>query len=215
MTELNFDLKDYTEVRDRLFFRVNRLHENEEVLEDTPYVCYADLALTFHILVAKLEDGKVLSIKITDEIFSNFDVSLDQLQEDAMTNSAKLFPATIKTMYNAMKDILVLLNKDGEELVEAPEDADLLVVTNENISYGAAALFYPEMMEKLGEKLGNFFILPSSVHEMLVIPDNGWFSPSALCEMVADVNRMCVSPDERLTDRAYHYNAQKKLFSPC
>ena len=87
------------------------------------------------------------------------------------------------------------------------------VVTNQQRIDGAGALFYPEVMDNLGELLGqDYFILPSSIHEMLVLPDNGEVSADELSMMVTEVNATQVAPTERLTNDVYHFDTKDHVF---
>ena len=68
-------------------------------------------------------------------------------------------------------------------------------------------------MENMGELLGNdFFILPSSIHEMLILPDDGQVDAEMLKDMVKEVNATQVAPEERLTDDVYHYDTKDHVF---
>lgn len=79
--------------------------------------------------------------------------------------------------------------------------------------HGATVLFYPGMMETLAKIFkGNYFILPSSIHECITIPDNGDFTYEGLKEMVATINHTQVEPKDRLTDEVYYYDVVKREF---
>ena len=68
-------------------------------------------------------------------------------------------------------------------------------------------------MEKASERVGgSFFILPSSIHEILIIPDNGNFDLKTLENMVREVNATTVNPADKLTDSVYHYDSNNKVF---
>ena len=100
-----------------------------------------------------------------------------------------------------------------ERMDEANQDNPLIVVTNETGIDGAAAVFYPGVMDQLGEEIkGDFFILPSSVHEIIVAPDDGRLSYSELKEMVTEINETQVAPEDRLTDEVYHYDTRDHVF---
>ena len=75
----------------------------------------------------------------------------------------------------------------------------MFIVTNSQTVDGAGVIFYPEVMDQIGEGFqGDFFILPSSTHETLVIPDNGAFDYRVLEDMVQTINENEVAPEERL-----------------
>ena len=78
---------------------------------------------------------------------------------------------------------------------------------------GAGVLAYQNFMDQAAEKLGgDFFVLPSSIHEILLIPDNGEMVVEELKSMVHEVNLTQVKPEERLTDSVYHYDSKNHIF---
>ena len=88
-----------------------------------------------------------------------------------------------------------------------------LVLTNEQALYGAGSLFYPQMMDQIADRMGsNYFVLPSSIHETLILVDNGDVDREALESMVQEINGMAVAPEDRLSDHVYHYDAEEHIF---
>ena len=80
------------------------------------------------------------------------------------------------------------------------------MITNRESSDGAAALLYPGMMDRAAETLGdNFYILPSSRHEVILVPPDMIQSYRDLEDMVHQVNESQVAPEDRLSDHVYHY----------
>ena len=85
----------------------------------------------------------------------------------------------------------------------------MLVVSNEIRTAGASAIFYPDVLDQVAEKAGgNFFILPSSTEEVLVLPDNGRMNYRELDAMVCEVNDAQVAECEQLGNHVYHYDAE-------
>ena len=72
----------------------------------------------------------------------------------------------------------------------APEDiGSMYVLTNTSGSLGAAALFYPDVKDKAAELLGSdYYILPSSVHEVILVPESPGINAAELCDMVKQAN---------------------------
>jgi hypothetical protein len=96
---------------------------------------------------------------------------------------------------------------------DAPEDT-LLVLTTEDGRLGASVLFYPGMKEKIGEIVGkDYFVLPSSIHEVLIMPDNGQMSPMELAKMVKEINDNEVSPQDLLCSRVLRFRADTQELS--
>ena len=77
----------------------------------------------------------------------------------------------------------------------------------------AGVLAYQNFMDQAAERAGgDFFILPSSIHEILIVPDNGEMGLKDLEAMVKEVNATQVAPADKLTDSVYHYDSQAKIF---
>ena len=230
-------LTQYEEAKKHLFMRVSNADKNVQVLEGVPFVEREDLAITFHIAVEETEAGRASAI-VTNRMMETYGVTRNQLYEDALANSPVIAPVKI----NNLGELLGRMTVDGmkemgaseeeireakERMDEANQDNPLIVVTNETGIDGAAAVFYPGVMDQLGEEIkGDFFILPSSVHEIivapddgrlshsepLVVPDNGRISCHELKAMVMAINEKEVAPEDRLTDEVYHYDTRDHVF---
>lgn len=216
-------LTQYDEAKKHLFMRVSNIEENLQVLGSVPYVERADLAITFHIAVEENEAGRASAI-VTNQMMETYGVTRNQLYKDALANSPVIAPARI----NNLGELLGRMTLDGmremgaseeeireakERMDEANQDNPLIVVTNETGIDGAAAVFYTGVMDQLGEEIkGDFFILPSSVHEIIVAPDDGRLSYPELKEMVTEINETQVAPADRLTDEVYHYDTRDRIF---
>ena len=107
-----------------------------------------------------------------------------------------------KELADMMKDMMI--QNLQESMRGKPH---MYVLTNEQKTNGATALFYPEIQKEIADKLhGEYFVLPSSIHEVLIVPDTGEWDYHVLKEMVRDVNGTHVAPDEILTGQVYAYD---------
>lgn len=132
-------------------------------------------------------------------------ISGEALYEQALKNTEHLFKPE---MYN-MCDILF-----GDE--EEMESKELLpyeqyVLSNDAKLNGATVMLYPNLLQEIGEATkSNFFILPSSVHELILIKDNGEMSAEEFQRMVMEINRTQVAPEEVLSDEVYSYDYREQ-----
>ncbi|MBR5047447.1 MAG: hypothetical protein IKX76_04350 [Eubacterium sp.] len=197
-------LNDYETMRDSVVFRLVNYEKNAEVLEDCPHVRRHDLALTFRSLV-NYDETAVSTALITNEQMEDWGVSLADLMEDAARNTRKLFPPRIY-------DLNRLLDHSEE-----PEDmTGVYVATNRQMLYGAVVLFYQDVLEEFARKTGaGFYVMPSSVHEVLLVPDMEDYDPEILCCMVREVNETIVSEDEILSDSVYYYDPEEGKLARC
>ena len=216
-------LTQYKEAKKHLFMRVSNIEENLQVLGRVPYVERADLAITFHIVVEENEAGRASAI-VTNSMMENFGVTRNQLYKDALENSSFIAPVMIDNLGELVGSMEIEemeargaseeeIRKAEERIYVESQYNPMFVVTNETLLYGGSAIFYPGVMDQLGEVLnGDFFILPSSVHETLVVPDNGRISCHELKAMVMAINEKEVAPEDRLTDEVYHYDTRDHVF---
>jgi hypothetical protein len=99
-----------------------------------------------------------------------------------------------------------------ESPLESQKNQYMYVMTNKWKNFGASAVFDPEALQKAAEAIGgtDFFILPSSVHELMIVPDNGEMDYRELCGMVREVNQNEVDPKDFLSDRVQYYDRGTK-----
>lgn len=143
--------------------------------------------------------------KIDTALTESWGVPADQVLRDAWQN-------TIDTSPSRQISVLdFLLSTGAIGIDEQQEQGPMLwAVTNDRKWFGASALLYPGVMDELGKKLGNFYILPSSCHEVLVLPELQKMEVKEMEELVQQVNRTQVKQREWLSDRVYHYDAYEK-----
>lgn len=213
---------DFDSAREMLFIRVNNLESNAEYLKQIPHTIVEDMAITYYLVVSRDEHG-ISSAPITNDILEKYGVSKEELHQTALENSAKIFPAKLMDLNAMMREEtearLREMEFSEEEIEDAleqfPKSIDGLttVVTNDVKINGAAVIFYPEIMDELAKQAGgDYFILPSSVNEVLIMPDNGSMSYQELQEMVTSINATEVAPYEKLTDQVYHYDPIDRVF---
>lgn len=225
------DMFDFEQVKDSIVFRVVGAEENQSRIQNMPHRIEHDMALIYQIMMQKTEYG-MASIQITNDLMGTLGVDETTLHEVAMKNTPREFPMTFQSMNEVIKEIMrkdfmginldELSDEDGmksflealfeEGMADMEQDAPpMYVLTNESKLNGAAVLFYPEIQEKIAEQLGgDYFVLPSSVHEVLIVPDQGILEYQELKGMVNDVNNTQVPPDEVLTGEVYSYDKESR-----
>ena len=73
---------------------------------------------------------------------------------------------------------------------------------------GASAILYPNTLKGLYNKIGSFYILPSSIHEVICVPDKN-ANLEVLKSTVKDANKTVVSQEEKLSDNVYYFNGEE------
>lgn len=202
---------DYEAAKDHLFVRVANKEANADVLAGMPHKEVEDLAITYHVLVNHDQNG-IASAPVTDDLLRHYGVTAEQLHEDAIANSQRMLPAQLDSMQNMLFGMMT--PEASDTLRDEPYPGSTMLVLTNNVQLnGAAALFYPGVMDQAAERLGgDFIVLPSSTHEVIMIPADGMTDFRSLEQMVKDINRSQVAPEERLSDHVYHYDAKERLF---
>lgn len=207
--EYNTSLFDnYETIKKNLFIRVCGVEENKEMLQQIPHKQIENLAITYHIMVKVGEEG-MSSAMVTNNIMKEFGLTPEQLDEDALKNAPDLLPARVDSMQNVMSE---LMDVDMESM-GMQNTPSMVIVTNSFGINGASALFYPGVMEKVGEMLhGNYYVLPSSIHEVIAVPVSYGSNYRHLENMVSEINEMTVAPEDRLSNNVYRYDTKAKIF---
>ena len=201
-------LEDYDRMKDALTIDLVPVAGNEEKLAQIPHKNVEDMALVYRFEEESSVYGTA-SILVTNEMLAVYDITADQLHEDAMKAAVQNRPAKLHNMNDVMRDMM----GDMSGLVPMNEPSPLWVATVEGGQNGAGVIQYPGFLDQAAEALGgDFYVLPSSVHEVLLVADDGSMELSYLEEMVRSVNETEVSPAERLSDNVYHYDSEAHIF---
>lgn len=205
-------LTDYEQMKDKLAMEVVAADRNADLLAKVPHQEMEDMAVVYRFVMESDENGRA-SILVSNDLLDKMGVTPEQLHADALENAPELRPAVIKGMSEVMMD---MMGEDAHEMFgidEFPQDEMMYVATVPDKISGAGVIAYQEFMDQAAEKLGgDFYILPSSIHEILLVKDDGNVDFKDLKAMVEDVNATQVAPEEKLTDSVYHYDSKEHIF---
>ena len=197
---------NFSKVKTRICAKLISRERNRNLLKTVPYHEFLDLAVVYFVSVKEMDFASIL---IHDNLLERWGVTEEELYSCAMQNTPLLFPENILPMSEVLKDMLSV-EAMPEEAFAVIEDT-IYVATNQSKIFGAAVLLYPRFLEHEAEALGrNFYIIPSSVHEVLIIPaEKIEQDADELLEMVKEVNTTQVSDEEVLSDNVYYYDREK------
>ena len=130
----------------------------------------------------------------------------------AMRSAVRLLPAEFCSLPDMIRRITGI---EVEAIRGMQRECQMYVLTNSSKIQGAACMFYPHVLEMIGEILKeDFYILPSSIHEVILVPSDRIDNPSDLFTMVEDANRTVVALGDILSDSVYYYNREKNQIVP-
>ena len=207
-------LTDYEQMKDKLAMEVVSTETNQEMLANVPHKEMEDMSVVYRFVLDSNDEGRA-SILATNNMIEAMGVTPEQLHADALENAPKIRPAEITGMSEVMAQMVGREQAEMMGIVPVdPKDEQMFVASVPDKVHGAGILAYQDFMEQASERIGggSFYVLPSSVHEVLIIPDNGQMSLQDLEAMVKEVNATQVAPQDRLTDSVYHYDADAKVF---
>lgn len=191
-------IADYENAKHNVCFKLVNTDRNKGMLGDVPHREFLNLSAVYYVRLDWPGDGEA-SVKVTDSLMSNWGVTEEELWERAFENTQRIYPADIETLESVIGAFF------GKEEI-TPTGQGMIVVSNNAKKYGAGVIFYDGVLSELTERLGDrIFILPSSVHETIVLSDDGNLGAGALAEMVKSVNSTQVSEQEYLSDSVYRY----------
>ena len=212
---IDFDIKqfmNYEYIKKKLVLKMVNTEKNRELLQEIPHVNYLDLSMIFQIILTidGCEDNA--TITVTNQHQKMWDVDLDELVFTAKRNTQKMFPSTLNTLYSMLTE-LMNLGKDTDILDDISE---MYIVTNSKKMNGATAIVYKDVLRNFANKLGrNYYILPSSINELILLPDDGYLEPYELKNIVCGVNASEIDADEFLSDSVYYYDKEQDVLSVC
>lgn len=213
--EAEFDLsffKEFAKVRERIVFQLVNFERNAELFQEVPYVRTLDLAMVFLCRVEHPSYGNV-NIMIRDTHLKLWGTDVVALYERAMANTPRLLPCELKSMGELLSEIGQddLADISNELIISEENDPGMYVLSNYLHCHGAACMMYRGILSKFAMACGSdFYIIPSSVHEVILIPVKKMLSHSAMNEVVGQVNRTQVASEEVLADTVYFYSRKLK-----
>lgn len=194
-------LTDWERVKDNVVCRVVSKSLNEKLLEEAPHEDFLDLAVIYTIVLGEFGDS-IATVVIKNPHLEKFGITQEELAEISRKNTPTVTPHRL----SSLNQILSEIDDSFDELPEGP----MLIATNTKRTYGASAFLDKEFLAKSAERLGEkFFILPSSIHELMFVRDDDQFTAEELKGLVTEVNDTQVAEKEILSYSVYQYNNGK------
>ena len=213
-------LTNYGYVKSHLGLQVINMEENRELLKEIPYTQIADLALVYRVF----EDKNTCAL-INNKMLKSYGISREQLHSDAMLHVQREKPCYIREMREVMKDIIEtnLLEADipEEEKKEMQKMLDgienelpiQLYVARIDGVYGASVIARPDFFEEATRIMGgDFYVIPSSMHEVIILKDLHRGDIRELEETIWEVNTLKVAKEDFLSNNLYHYDSNNQIF---
>lgn len=211
---------DYSKVRERICYKVISKERNQDLLKKIPHVEYLDLAIVFFYSLEATE-VKGASVLIKNSHLSMWQTDVETLVRDAVHNTPRIFEATVRSMKDVLINMMEMDSVDNENDINMDELYDSMetvknsmhVITNKCGVFGASVLLYSDFSKLFPVPEKDYYILPSSIHELIILPAEDIHDVGELKRMVVEVNCTQVPVCDILSDNVYHYSYKENDIS--
>lgn len=205
------NLANFEALKEKVCYRLVNYESNRELLKTVPFKRFCDLAVIFYLYIGNYE-GNMMTVLIYKGHMEAWGTDIDTLYRLAGENTSRIFPSVLRPMEEVIKDILKRSSKgrleEGmiEQTFERGGKPQLYVLSNQRGVNGASVILYDGVLKACAKSLGSdFIILPSSIHEVLLLPCEEDMDAAELASMVGQINESEVAPEEVLSGNVYRY----------
>lgn len=229
------EFKKFESVKHKIVYKLINYEKNKELLQEVPYKKFLDLAIVFYCLIKseKIKHATILiynnhmeywgtnvnqlyeiADKNTSIALPCIYKSMDNVMKNFLTDSPIIEPkytnnSNMKSQADFSSNVeysQTISKQITDEILSSSNVIPMYVITNYDKTYGAATMLYPKFLREIARQLkDNLYILPSSIHECIIIPTSNENNKTKLEEMVTEINETNVSPDEVLSNHVYVY----------
>lgn len=186
---------EYPEMKEQIYYRLVSREKNTELLEQIPWVPWLDLALVFYLRIPEHIIKNATALIHTAHM-EHWGLTLGELYRNAAENMKKL---TVM-----LKPMEAFLEGYGPGNV----NSGMYVLGMEKKEFGAAAIVSSEVQKMCCERMGeDYYILPSSIHELILLPVSMADGRKGLEQLVREVNACCVKEEDYLGAHVYRYSS--------
>jgi len=206
-------------VKKRIIYRLLSYEKNKKLLEKIPHIKYLDLAVTYYCLLQN-DESRISAIRITNEHLQSWNISVNELHKLAANNTKREFPPVILSVDDVIhtfhnEERVSYSNAAAEKILKEKTNISneqinsMYVLSNSAGIYGAACLLYKNLLRDFSAKVqADLYILPSSIHELIIIANRKDIDKDELALMVRSINRTHLAYDEVLSDNVYYYSRE-------
>lgn len=204
-------VQDYQNIKDKIIYKLVNQERNGELLDQVPHVRYLDLAILYFVLVdMDKSGGQMATMLIRNEHLTWWNVTSEEICRRADMNTEKILPYEFSAMCMMIEEMLGNQEMEEEEWKKFREQENMYILTNHIRSCGASAILYPGRLQAIGDYFKeNYFILPSSIHEVIILPESKALPKDEMECVIREVNETQVQAEEFLSNHAYYYDRQK------
>lgn len=204
--ELNVtDFLTWNNIKGHIYYRLINAELNKEMLTAVPHRMFLDLAVVYYVKISGFSDKGIGTILIHNQYMDLWKQDEESIYQAAEANMG----SGEYTSFDNIAVVLKCFTPQGIDIwdnSDIPDNIGMYVLTNKDKCFGASEILNKNTLRAVSDKIGgDFLILPSSVHEVIIVSSKGKSEYGIFAEMVREINASELRPDEKLSDHVYVY----------
>ena len=196
---------NYERVKDKLYAKIINTNKNSELLNEIPHKHFLDLSIVVYCDMSEII-GVNATVLVRNEHVDKWGVMKDKVIEDAYENTRNR-EVIVKDIMEIVGAYAECVEKEDQETMFS-SNGNMLVMTNDKMSFGAIGMTFDDKLDEFCcKKHKGIYIIPSSIHEVILVPDNERIDEEWLNNIIKEVNKTSLSKEEVLSENAYYYSA--------
>ena len=188
--------KDYETVKHGLKVKLINTETNKELLTQVPHKSFLDLSIVTYYEMDETSQFGTATIRIRNGLLEQWDVSESQVISDAINNMFSNEKCVIRNMNEMIKEMT------GMDAPEMP-----LFVAQSGMLFGAKAMLYSKDIMCFAKSIeSDLYIIPSSIHEIILVPSSLGMKPDDITDMIQDINGTEVDTEDILSNHVYFFS---------
>ena len=211
-------LNDVEWVKNHMIMQFINTERNQELLKTLPHREFLDLSIIYRIIFEAPMEG--MSSIIKNKMAKNYNLSEEDLYQIAYENTRKISEPILLPSSRVYFEMFINEHDEiPDELLSLLKQQDvnekeMYVMTNKSKCYAAAGILYDDILSELADKFeSDLYVMPSSIHDMMVVSAKEYYDTEILFDMVKSANEESVALEEQLSNQVYHYSRETHTFS--
>lgn len=193
--------------KNNVVFKLINTEQNQKLLQSVPHREIGDLSVLYYLLIDSDAKDENATMLVENKFLDIWEMNEEELYEKAAENTIRYSPLRFRSMGQIIAE---MLDENNGQHMEIDMNDAMFVLTNEKGIWGATALLYDEVLSHIAEKFGeNLYIIPSSIHELIIVPESMGVGEGELNEMIEEINSTTVEPEERLSNHVYFFDREQ------
>lgn len=199
-------IMDYERIKEKIFIKLINTNDNAEMLNDLPHRHFIDMSMIAYVDIGDI-CGMNATFTVKKEHIQLWGVSEEELLDFAYNNTKK--QGYTYTDIGGMVNDMIRRKNNCDRECEITELGRMFVMRSEKLTFSAVCMTYDDVLDEfIKDRCDGVYILPSSIYEIILVPDRGEYTENDFSDIVKDVNKCAVDLEDRLSSNAYYYNSE-------